>query len=98
MLINHMDRAYEEIFLAKIERLLPILGVESLADLGIKVVLMTFSQGMDQFKHSGIQEGELLFMFAKIDQLRNKERTVFERVINQAFHFFVKNNLKLSVS
>jgi hypothetical protein len=97
--INHMGIEYEDVFRKKVEALLHHLGVEKLSELGIGVVLITFSQGMDAFAHHFNPKGELVFIFAKMDQIREKERKVFESVINhEVFHAYVTHKLKLAIS
>jgi hypothetical protein len=98
-MINHMGREFEDIFSKKVGALLHHLGVEKLSELGIGVVLITFSRGMDAFAHHFSPRGELIFMFAKTDQIREKERKVFESVINhEVFHAYVTHKLKLAIS
>jgi hypothetical protein len=94
-----MGIEYEDVFRKKVEAFLPQLKVEKLSDLGIDVVLMTFSQGFDPFRHSISPRGELVFIFAKTDQIREREKKVFESVINhEVFHAYVTHKLKLAIS
>ena len=98
-LINHMGIEYEDIFREKMKVLLPLLGVEKFPELGIDVVVITFSQGQDTFRHSYSPRGEFVFMFAQTTQVREKEKTIFERVINhEVFHAYIAHKLKLGIS
>jgi len=97
-LINHMGIEYEDIFRKKVEVLLPRLEARKLSELGINVVLITFSQGMDAFRHSISPRGELVFIFAHTDQIREQEKKVFESVINhEIFHGYITHILKLDI-
>jgi DNA-binding Lrp family transcriptional regulator len=94
-----MGIEYESIFRNKVESFLPRLKVEKLSELGIEVVLITFSQGFDAFTHSFSPKGELVFIFAKTDQIREKEKKVFESVItHELFHGYVTHKLGLGIS
>jgi len=98
-LINHMGIEYEDIFREKMKVLLPQLRVEKLPELGIDVVVITFSQGQDAFRHSHNPRGELVFMFAQTTQIREKEKTIFKGVINhEVFHAYITHKLKLAIS
>lgn len=99
IMINHMGREFEETFSRKVEVLLHQLGVETLPELGIDVVLITFSQSMEPYQHHVSLRGELVFMFAKKDQISEDERKVFESVINhEVLHGYITNKLKLAIN
>jgi len=89
-MINHMGKKYDYIFRKKVGLMLKHLKINKLSELGINVVLITFSQGFDFFNHSHSPRGELVFVFAKTEQLRDKEDKVFQYVINhEVFHGYL---------
>lgn len=89
-MINHMGKKYDNIFRNKVGVLLKRLKINKLSELGIDVVLITFSQGFNFFDHSYSPRGELIFIFAKTDQLRDKEDKIFQYVINhEVFHGYL---------
>lgn len=97
--INHMGPEYEKIFSEKMEVLMPRLGVEKLPDLGVNVTVITFSQGQDAFRYSISPRGELIFIFARSAQVREREKRAFELTINhEVFHAYIEHRLKLSIS
>ncbi len=97
-LINHMGRRYEETFRRKVGNLLDNLGVEKLQDIGIVVVLITFSQNSPQLNMYS-PKGELIFVFSENKQLREREEKVFEHVIiHETLHAYVSSKLKLGIS
>lgn len=98
-LINHMGIEYEDMFREKLEVLLPRLGVEKLSELGIDAILITFSQGFDAFSHSHSPKGELIFIFARTNQIREMEKKIFENVINhEVFHAYIQHRLRLGIT
>lgn len=97
-MINHMGKKYGDIFRKKVGVMLKHLKVNKLSELSIDVVLVTFSEGFDFFDHSYSPRGELVFVFAKTGQLRDKEDKVFQHVINhEVFHGYLRS-MKIGVT
>lgn len=91
-MINHMGKKYDNIFRRKVGVLLKHLKVNRLSELDIDVVLITFSEGFDFFDHSYSPRGELVFVFAKTERIRDREDKVFQYVINhEVFHGYLRS-------
>jgi hypothetical protein len=95
--INHMGINYENAFRDKAGNLLEYLKMETLADLGITMALITFSaDGSTSFCMS--PKGELVFVVNNMEQLRKMNYATFESVVShEIFHAFIDNNLHLGI-
>ncbi len=97
-LINHMGVEYENAFRDKTGALLKFLGISTLAELGITMVLITFSaDGSTTYCIS--PRGEVVFVLNNIEKLREMNYESFESVVShEIFHAYVTNSLKLGIS
>jgi len=100
LMINHMARKYDMIFRQKVGTLLKCINVKKLSDMGIVVILITFSQeGFVPFAYSHNPKGELIFIFSKKEHIQEREEKSFEYVINhEVFHAYVYKKLKLGIT
>ncbi len=95
--INHMGIEYEIAFREKAGALLEYLKIETLADLGITMSLITFSaDGSTSFCMS--PKGELVFVVNNMERLRKMNYATFESVVShEIFHAYIDNNLHLGI-
>lgn len=89
-LINHMPRKYERVFRRKVGALLKHLNMKKLSDMGVVVIVITFSSGFVPFAYMHGPKGELIFLFRDSKQVSEREEKTFEYVINhEVFHAYV---------
>lgn len=96
-LINHMGIEYENALRDKAGSLLKYLHVGALTELGITVVLITFSaDGSTAYCVS--PKGEVVFLLDNTKELRKMNYESFESVVgHEIFHAYITNKLKLGV-
>ena len=96
--INHMGNEYENAFRDKASSLLKCLGIETLAELGVTIVLITFSaNGRGAYCFS--PRGEVVFVLNDTDELKKRNFETFESVIrHELFHAYVANTLELGIT
>lgn len=95
--INHMGLEYENAFREKAGSLLKYLSIGTLKELGITMVLITFSaDGSTAYCIS--PKGEVVFVLNNTEDLREMNYESFESVIShEIFHAYITNNLKLGI-
>jgi hypothetical protein len=97
-LINHMGIEYEKAFRDKAGSLLKHLRIGALTELGITIVLITFSaDGSTAYCISS--RGEVVFVLNDTKELRKMNYESFESVVShEIFHAYITNKLKLGIS
>lgn len=99
LLLNHMGPKYENILVRKISTLFPLINVADFSELGIDVVLVTFTPQISPISHMVSKNGELILILCNIKELKEREDTAFETVIiHEIMHTYVTNILKLGVT
>jgi hypothetical protein len=92
-----MGVEYENAFREKAGALLKYLNIETLAEMGITLVLITFSAD----HHSSYcisPKGEVIFVLDNTGKLRKMNYESFESVVShEIFHAYVTNKLKLGM-
>jgi hypothetical protein len=97
--INHMGIEYENAFRQKAETLIHYLKIDNLMELGISLVLITFSENKKAFTYSVSPKGEVVFVLGKNDSTRKMDYQTFESVIShEIFHGYMTHKLKLGIS
>jgi hypothetical protein len=93
-----MGVEYENVFRNRVGSLLNYLNIGSLAELGITMVLITFSaDGSTAYCIS--PKGEVIFVLNNTSQLGKMNYESFESAVShEIFHAYISNNLKLGVS
>lgn len=95
--INHMGIEYENAFREKAGVLLKCLNVQTLTDLGITMVLITFSAD-NSAAYCISPKGEVVYVLNNTEALRKTNYESFVSVIShEIFHAYVTNKLKLGI-
>ena len=96
--INHMGIEYENAFRDNAGELLKYLGISTLGELGVTVVLVTFSaDGSVAYCFS--PKGEVVFILNDTMELKKQNFETFKSVIkHELFHAYVANTLKLGIT
>ena len=96
--INHLGIEYEKTFHDKAGSLLNYVGIETLIELGVTMVLVTFSSD-GSVAYCFSPKGEVVFILNDTRELKKQNFETFESVIqHELFHAYVANTLKLGIT
>ncbi|TET20077.1 hypothetical protein E3J74_04515 [Candidatus Bathyarchaeota archaeon] len=72
--------------------------MKKLSDMGVAVIVITYSSGVIPYAHMHSPRGELIFLFSDSKQILEKEEKTFEYVVtHEVFHAYVHHK-KLGIS
>jgi len=99
ILLNHMGDKYENILRRKISNLMEYVNVKLLPEIGIDIILITFTDSISPITHMVSKDGELIFVLCRVKEIKEREDFVFENVIyHEVMHAYLSDYLKIGIT
>lgn len=99
ILLNHLDIKHENILKNKVENLCKFFNINSLTEVGIDIILITFTPSLSAMSHMMSNKGELIFALTTVKGLGRNENLIFEYVIyHEMMHAIVTYNKELGIT